>query len=82
LRRPWEQLPPDALLSHGTIAAVAGINIRTVQRHVDRGLLPKTPAIEKAKVQQWLKGVEGTLKAGRPSNVRFRNARQRVLPLA
>jgi len=81
LRRTWAEMPPDARVSHGTIAQLAGVNVRTVQRHVQRGLLPNSSMIEKAKVEQWLKAVEGSLKPGRPSNVRFRNARQRVLPI-
>lgn len=74
-------MPPDARVSHWTIAQLAGVNVRTVQRHVMRGLLPKGSMIEKAKVEQWLKEVRGTLKPGRPSKVRVKNARQRVLPL-
>jgi len=82
LRRPWADLPPDAKVSHWTIAQRAGVNIRTVQRHVARGLLPGGSHIEKAKVEQWLKVVEGTLKPGRPTRRRLAHARQRVLPLS
>jgi len=81
LRRTWEDLPPDAMVSHGTIAQLAGVNVRTVQRHQQRGLLPHGSMIEKAKVDQWLKIVEGTLKPGRPSSWDKFNTRQRVLQL-
>lgn len=60
IRRPWKDIPPDAFVSTWTVSQIAGVNPRTVQRHQTRGLLPGGSVIQKAKVVQWLKGVEGT----------------------
>lgn len=82
VRRSWAELPPDALISVAEISRYTGVNHRTVLRHIGRGLLPKGLTIEKAKVEQWWKGLGETIKMGRPSRRRLAHARQRVLPLS